>query len=113
MDEAPLLRQTLDAIEEKKGGRPVIIDLRDVSVPTSYFVITHGDSSAQVKAIVTNLLEKLPLKPGSREGLSERRWAVLDYGDIVVHVFLREAREFYDVESLWADRIIPNPAASQ
>ncbi len=112
MDDATLLRQTLDAIEEKKGGQPVIIDLRDVSVPTSYFVITHGDSPAQVKAIVTSLLERLPLKAASREGLSERRWVVLDYGDIVVHVFLREAREFYDIESLWADRIIPNPAAS-
>ena len=110
MDEASLLRQALALFEEKKGGQPVVIDLRDVSVPTSYFLITHGDTSAQVKAIVSNLLEKMPVKAASREGLSERRWVVLDYGDIVVHVFLREVREFYDIESLWADRIVPNPA---
>jgi ribosome-associated protein len=112
MDEATLLRQAIAAIEEKKGEETVVIDLRDVSIPTGYFVITHGDSSAQVKAIVSNLLETFPKKVEYREGLSERRWVVLDYGEIVIHVFLREAREFYDIESLWADRIVPNPATA-
>ena len=111
MDEATLLRQALALIEEKKGGEPVVIDLRDVSVPTSYFVITHGDTSAQVKAIVSSLLEKMPTKVSSSEGLPERRWAVLDYGDVVVHVFLKDAREFYDIESLWSDRIVADPGA--
>lgn len=111
MDEAALLRQAVAAIEEKKGAETVVIDLRDVSIPTSYFVITHGESTAQVKAIVSNLLEKFPPKAEYSEGVAERRWVVLDYGGIVVHVFLREAREFYDIESLWSDRIVPIPAA--
>jgi ribosome-associated protein len=111
MDEASLLCQAIALIAEKKGERTVVIDLRDTSIPTRYFVITHGESSAQVKAIVSNLLEKLPVKAEHREGIAERRWAVLDYGELVVHVFLREARDFYDIESLWADRIVPDAAA--
>ena len=91
---------------EKKGERTVAIDLRDVSIPTSFFLITAADNPVHVKAIVSNLMEKLPRRALHREGLSERRWVVLDYGDIVIHVFQREAREFYDIESLWADHII-------
>lgn len=112
MDEETLLRTAIDLIAEKKGERTVAIDLRDVSIPTSYFVITEGDSPVQIKAIVSNLMERFPYKALHREGLSERRWVVLDYGEIVIHVFLREAREFYDIESLWADRIVDIKPAS-
>ena len=106
MDELSLLRTAVSLIEEKKGEDPVAIDLREISIPTSYFLITSGENPVHVKAIVSNLMEKFPRKAINREGLSERRWVVLDYGEIVIHVFLREAREFYDLESLWADRII-------
>jgi ribosome-associated protein len=106
MDEESLLHTAIDLIAEKKGERIVAIDLRDVSIPTSYFVITEGDNPVHIKAIASNLREKFPQKAHHREGLSERRWVVLDYGDIVIHVFLREARQFYDIESLWADRIV-------
>ncbi len=106
MDELSLLRAALSLIAEKKGENPVAIDLRDVSIPTSYFLITAGENPVHVKAIVSNLMEKFPRKAINREGLSERRWVVLDYGELVIHVFLHETREFYDLESLWADHII-------
>ncbi len=106
MDELALLRTAISLITDKKGEDPVVIDLRDVSIPTSYFLITSGENPIHVKAIVSNLMEKFPRKATNREGLSERRWVVLDYGEIVVHVFLHDARAFYDLESLWADHVI-------
>ncbi len=105
-----LLEKIIDLISEKKGGRSVIIDLREALIPTEYFVIADGENSIHVKAIVSELMAKLPRKAFHREGLAERRWVVLDYGDIVVHVFTKEAREFYDIESLWADHIMDIPA---
>jgi len=106
MDEIDLLRTVIDLIDERKGEQTVIIDLQEESIPTSYFVITEADNSAHVKAIVSNLSEKLPAKLLYREGSRERRWVILDYGQIVIHVLLREARVFYDIDSLWKDRII-------
>jgi ribosome-associated protein len=57
-------------------------------------------------------MEKFPRKALHREGHAERRWVILDYGEIVVHVFQRETRAFYDIESLWADRIVETEALS-
>lgn len=108
-----LLRTTVDLIEERKGERPVAIDLRQDSIPTSYFVVTSGDNPVHVKAIVSNFREKFPVRMLQSEGTTERRWVILDYGEIVVHVFLRETRDFYDIESLWADRIVPLPARTE
>jgi ribosome-associated protein len=106
MDEAALVRNAIELIADKKGEDIVVIDLRNDSIPTSYFVITAGDNPAHVKAIVSNLMENFPKKTLHREGYAERRWVVLDYGEIVVHVFQRQTRAFYDIESLWADRIV-------
>ncbi len=107
-----LLDKIVNLISEKKGGRSVIIDLREALIPTEYFVIAEGENPVHVKAIVSELMAKLPRKAYHREGLAERRWVALDYGDIVVHVFTKEAREFYDIESLWADHIIDTPASA-
>lgn len=104
-----LVRRAVALIAEKKGENTVVIDLRDSPIPTDYFVVTQGQNPVHVKAIVSGLMEAFPHKAAHREGLSERRWVVLDYGEIVVHVFLREAREFYDIESLWADHIVETP----
>ena len=106
MDEAILLRTAVELIDDKKGENTVIIDLRNDSIPTSYFVITQGGNPSHVKAIVSNLMEKFPRKAFHREGHAERRWVLLDYGEIVGHVLQPQAREFYDIESLWADRIV-------
>lgn len=104
-----VLDTIIDLIEERKGTRTVVIDLRDAPIPTEYFVIAEGENPVHVKAIISALRSNLPHKPLHREGVSEQRWVVLDYGDIVVHVFTKEARDFYDIESLWADHIMKRP----
>ncbi|MFC2077248.1 ribosome silencing factor [Candidatus Bipolaricaulota bacterium] len=106
IDERQLVRRAIELLEERKAENIVVIDLNDVAIPTSYFVIAETDNTAHVKALVNVLRKGMPSKPRHSEGFVERRWVVLDYGDFVVHVFDREAREFYDIESLWADHIV-------
>ena len=93
-------------VEDKKAKSPVIIDLRDAPIPTDYFVIAQGENPMHVKAITRALQTGLPHKPLHREGASEQRWVVLDYGEVVVHIFTKQARDFYDIESLWADHVL-------
>jgi ribosome-associated protein len=107
IDERRLALEAVRLMEDRKGENVVVIDLGDVSIPTSYFVVAGADNPAHAKALVTALREGLPMKPLQSEGLTERKWIVLDYGDIVVHILEKGAREFYDLESLWADHIIP------
>jgi ribosome-associated protein len=106
MNEQSLLRRAAKIIEEKKGEGIVAIDLSDVSIPTSYFLIAQADNPVHAKALVSSLREALSERPLHTEGLSERRWIVLDYGDVVIHIFDREARAFYDIESLWSDHLV-------
>jgi ribosome-associated protein len=112
MSEVSLLHRAAHVLEEKKGEGIVAIDLRDVSIPTSYFLIVEADNPVHAKALVTALREALPERPAHTEGLNERRWIILDYGDVVIHVFEREARSFYDIDSLWADHIVPLAGAA-
>ena len=105
-EEAVMVRKAIEIIEDRKGENIVIIDLSEVSIPTSYFVIGEADNSVHLKAIASNFMKNFPVKARHREGLSERRWVVMDYGDIIVHIFHKDARAFYDIESLWADHIV-------
>ena len=105
-DERSLVREAARLIEDRKGEDVAIIDLSDVSIPTSYFVVVGADNPVHAKALINALREGLPVKPIRSEGVSERKWVVLDYGDVVVHILEKEAREFYDIESLWADHLV-------
>jgi len=105
-DERSLVGEAVRLIEDRKGEDVVVIDLSDVSIPTSYFVVVGADNPVHVKALINALRQGLPVKPSHSEGVSERKWVVLDYGDIVVHILEKEAREFYDIESLWADHLV-------
>jgi len=105
-DERSLVREAVRLIEDRKGEDVAIIDLSDVSIPTSYFVVVGADNPVHAKALITALREGLPVKPSRSEGGSERKWVDLDYGDVVVHILEKEAREFYDIESLWADHLV-------
>ncbi|HUP01328.1 MAG TPA: ribosome silencing factor [Gemmatimonadota bacterium] len=92
---------------DRRGQDVLLLDLRDLTPATDYFVIASGDSDVQVKAIAERIEDRLRLERGIRpwhvEGLRHARWVLLDYVDFVVHVFHREAREYYDLERLWAD----------
>ncbi len=91
---------------EKKATDLVLLDMRGVSSYTDYFLICSGKSDRQVQAIalrVAEVLEEQGNKPLGLEGTSEGKWVLIDYGDLVIHVFLEPIRRFYDLEGLWID----------
>lgn len=112
MGDKSVLKRILGLIAEKKGEQTVVLDMRDFSIPTDYFVITEGESPKQVEAIAKNILENLKREVLREEGLEGKNWVVLDYGDFIVHVFQRETRRFYDLEGLWGDKEVKLDAAS-
>lgn len=93
----------------KKAFDIVIMDLRKITDVTDYFVVCSADSDTQVKAIADAVMfgtEKLGARVWKSEGLGERQWILLDYVDVVVHVFHKEIRKFYNLEKLWGDAAI-------
>ena len=90
----------------KQGDRIVVLDVRDLIVITDYFVIASGSSDRQVRTIVDEVekaLRSQGSKPVRREGEDRGSWILLDYFDVVVHVFGAEERDYYDLERLWRD----------
>lgn len=103
-----LLESIIDGIEESKGDEIVVIDLRGVGgAVCDYFVICQGNSITQTEAIARKVQEwtkkQVGEAPYKTEGLNTATWILLDYFNIVVHVFTKETRDFYDIEDLWAD----------
>lgn len=96
----------IDALEDKKAENIQIIDISEISSVADYFVITNGTNRSQVQALADNVEEKLDkegIYPKQIEGYSNANWILLDYADIVIHVFDRESRGFYDLERIWRD----------
>ena len=94
------------AAAEKQGERVVVLDVRELIVITDYFVITSGGSQRQVRTIVEEIekaLRDVGRKPIRREGVEDWRWVLLDFFDVVIHVFADEERDYYDLERLWRD----------
>lgn len=102
-----LARGAVNAILDKKGRDVVVLDMHEVSGVADVFVIATGDSDMQVRAITDSIRVKLKEtcheRPWHVEGTDHFQWVVLDYVDVVVHVFHPEKREFYDLERLWGD----------
>ncbi len=91
-------------LSSKKGEDILVIDVREKTVLCDYFVIASGRNTSQVRALCDTLEEKLSaqgIEPRRTEGVREGRWGVLDYGDVIVHVFNDESRLFYHLERLW------------
>lgn len=100
----------IEGIKEKKGEDIVLINLQDIdNAPCSFFVICTANSKIQINAIASNieklLLDKMNIKLWRDEG-KETNWRLLDYFDIVIHVFKKESREHYNLAELWADGLI-------
>lgn len=106
MDSREMARIAVEALADKKGEGIRIIDISDVSVIADYFVIANGTNKSQVQALVDNVQEAL-FKAGVEakqvEGYSSAAWILLDFNDIIVHVFSQEDRLFYDLERIWRD----------
>ena len=103
----------IHGIQEKKGNDIVRLDLRNIfSSVSDYFVICHADSSTQVRAIAGSVEDEIfkatGQEPWRKEGLEYSEWILLDYVDVVVHIFRTDKREFYGVEDLWGDAEIKN-----
>ena len=109
MNEAKkLIQQITEGIQEKKGKGIVVADLTHIDdTICNYLVICQGNSPSQVTAIVESVKEftrkGADSKPYAIDGLRNAEWVAMDYSDVLVHVFLPEARRFYDLEHLWAD----------
>ncbi|HZG76545.1 MAG TPA: ribosome silencing factor [Paenibacillus sp.] len=101
-----LLQLAVEAAEDKKAQNIVALDLTGISPVADYYVICHGNSDTQVQSITTEIRKKSE-EAGVRvrgvEGFDTARWVLLDIGDVVVHVFHREEREYYNIERLWSD----------
>lgn len=95
-----------EALEEKKGEDIRVIEIGDISIIADYFVIATGNNSAQVTALVDsveNSLEKQGHRPKRIEGINTASWVLMDYGDVIIHIFSKEDRLFYDLERIWRD----------
>ncbi len=106
MDSTILTEKISDLIFSKKGSDVKILDLRQLTPISDYFVICSADSDVQVKAIADEIDNKLHdegIRVWHKEGYKSLNWVLLDYVDVVVHVFKKSVREYYNLERLWGD----------
>ena len=97
----------MDAILDKKGSDIVLLDLREQSIFADYFLICSGENQRQIRALAEGLRTEAKKEAGviakSLEGASEAGWVLVDFDDLIVHVFSPDKRQYYDLEDLWAD----------
>ena len=106
MESKELAMQIAKLLDSKKATRVKVLKVRDLTVLADYFVIASGTSSTHVKSLAEEAefqLKEAGIAPVRTEGFSTKNWFILDYGSVIVHVFSPEARDFYDLEHLWAD----------
>jgi ribosome-associated protein len=95
----------VDTIEDKKGENIVLLDLRPDAVIADFFVVATGTSDRQLKALINNVdeavTERFGINPYAREGEAESGWVLIDYGNVIVHLFTESQRRYYDLEGFW------------
>jgi ribosome-associated protein len=108
----------LKIIRERKAIEPVLFDVRELTSITDYFIVTSGNSSRQVQTIAKHIGKRMKeegFKVYGSEGEQQGHWVLMDYSDVVIHIFYQPVREFYDLEGLWveAPRVGPEEGARQ
>lgn len=101
-----MLKIAYAALDDKKANDITMIDIQEVSVLADYFIITDGSNRNQVQAMADNVEEELGkagYTPKQIEGYQTANWILMDYGDIILHIFCAEDRLFYDLERIWRD----------
>jgi len=96
----------LKIIQERKAIDPVLFDVREFTSITDYFIITSGSSNRQVQTIAKHIVRRMReegFKVYGMEGEQQGHWVLIDYNDVVIHVFYQPVREFYDLEGLWVE----------
>tara|TARA_Y100001968_G_scaffold202934_1_gene186303 strand:- start:64 stop:444 length:381 start_codon:yes stop_codon:yes gene_type:complete len=110
MDNCRLIELAAVACDDRKAGDIKLLKVDEVSSITDWILITEGLSDVQVRAIISNvektLREEADLIPLRKEGINEAKWALLDYGDLIINVFQPYERKYYDLESFWSNGII-------
>nr|WP_263313120.1 ribosome silencing factor [Mammaliicoccus sp. Marseille-Q6498] len=106
MNSNELMEKSIIACDDKRGEDIIAIDMAGISDITDYFVVCHGNSDKQVQAIARNVKDEAEINDvivKRLEGFNEARWILIDLGDVVVHVFHREERDYYNLERLYKD----------
>lgn len=103
-----IVNAAVEGILKKKGKDPISLNLTKIeNAVCKYFIICHGDSNTQVEALADSVIETVREETGEKawhkEGLNNATWVLLDYSDVVIHIFQKEYRDFYKIEELWAD----------
>lgn len=103
-----IVNNIVEGIQERKGKKIVVVDMNKLKEsPCNYFIICEGDSNVHVNAIALSISDwvqkKIKIKPFATDGFLNCEWIAMDYGQIIVHVFQRHTRSFYDIEHLWDD----------
>lgn len=109
-DSDKLIHLVTEGLLEKKAKDIKVLDVRKLTTLTDYFVVCHGTSDTQIGALANSVLDKVKESTGEnvwqREGLEGRRWVILDYVNVVVHIFSEEKRDYYGIERMWNDALI-------
>ena len=107
LDSLELARHIVEVIADKKGEDVLLLDIRDISILADYFVIASSTSNRQAKAIIEDIKQgtkrSFDVRPLHIEGEAATGWVLMDYGDVIVHLFAPEMRAYYDLEGLWRD----------
>lgn len=106
MDSKQIAKIAFDALEDKKGVNIKIIDISNISILADYFIIAGGTNENQVKALADNVeeeLAKVDIIPKQIEGYDNANWILMDYQDVIIHIFNEQDRLFFDLERIWSD----------
>ncbi|MBR3933973.1 MAG: ribosome silencing factor [Clostridia bacterium] len=106
MNSKELMEKAVKCMDSKKAIDIKVLDISKVTTMADYFVICQGGSSTQMKAIADEIDEKFSesgIKPFGREGMNTAYWILMDYSDVIIHIFNSESRSFYSIENLWSD----------
>lgn len=106
MTQNEMIKIIVQALDSKKAENIKAIGIKDLTIIADYFIIANGSSTTQTRALADEVefkLGQLGTKPARTEGYNGSNWIILDYSDIVVHIFYKETREFYSLERLWSD----------
>lgn len=106
MDSKEIVSIAIKALEDKKCENIKVIEISNVSILGDYFIIGEGNNSNQIQAICNNvdeMLGKEGINPRQTEGYNTANWILMDYGDVIIHIFDKENRQFYNLERIWKD----------
>lgn len=110
VDTKKLIDAITEGLLEKKARDIVLLDVRKLTTLTDYFVVCHGTSETQIRALANSVMGKVKETLGEnawkQEGLDARRWIILDYVNVVVHIFSEEKRNYYGIERMWNDAVV-------